>query len=238
MRILSLWLVLVPIATTADHGYLRSLLQDSFGNATNSTNATVIPTNTSIGESTSNIDTANACGASVCTSDQVCCGDRYCARINEVCVVSSLIKAPTLAPTLFPPPPNNDCTNSISLGWSGEPMQGTTIGATPDMGLEFCGGVVRSGSVWYSVMGTGAKMVASTCFEATEQDTQIAVYSGHDCNRLICVGGNDDVAGMGCPNKPFASRVVWESTPGILYYILVYGFRELGNFEINAQVLL
>jgi hypothetical protein len=240
-------LVLVlPVA--ADHGNLRSLqdisaeddnvgswvpADDDFDvydddafflsdvpNSTNATTTTVLSVNNTL-----------LCGRSVCADAQVW--------------GTTVAKAPTSAPTVEGTPPNNVCSNAINLGWSGVPMRGTTIGATPDTGLEFCGGVIRSGSVWYSVMGTGAKLATSTCFEATQQDTQIAVYSAqdgdgdddNDCDRLVCVGGNDDVPGAACAIKPFASRVVWNSRPGVKYYLLVYGFRELGNFDINVQVV-
>jgi hypothetical protein len=242
-----LWLLswcLLVLPATADHGYLRSLQVLPEEDTSNSllpfvdivseedTSNSVLPFDFVPEEddtsyillpedevtNNTNVTAFILCGRSVCTDEQVWL-------------------APTSAPTVEGTPPNNVCTHAINLGWSGEPMRGTTIGATPDEGLEFCGGVVRSGSVWYSVMGTGAKLATTTCFGATQQDTQIAVYAGQDCDNLVCVGGNDDVPGAGCGIKPFASRVVWDSRPGVKYYLLVYGFRELGDFDINVQVL-
>lgn len=111
---------------------------------------------------------------------------------------------------------------------------GTTIGAGADPGAPLCGTSVSANGVWYTVVGTGNTMTASTCNDGnpatgdTDYDSKINVYC-QGCETLLCVAGNDD--GPGCAG--FSSSVSWCSEAGAEYQILVQGFAgSIGNFTL------
>jgi subtilisin-like proprotein convertase family protein len=109
---------------------------------------------------------------------------------------------------------------------------GTTIGAT--QGPEpLCGTSNTAPGVWYSVMGTGNTMTASTCNDgnpdtgSADYDSKLMIWC-KGCDELQCVGGNDD--GPGCLG--FSSSISWCSEV-TEYLILVQGFfGDIGNFEL------
>ena len=113
---------------------------------------------------------------------------------------------------------------------------GTTIGATDDEPPAFtCVTAITAPGVWYTVMGTGNTMTASTCNDgnpdtgSTDYDSKLNVYC-LGCDQLTCVGGNDD----GPPNcLNFSSQLSWCSEADVEYRILVQGFfGSIGNFEL------
>mmetsp|Transcript_19106 Transcript_19106/g.54263 ORF Transcript_19106/g.54263 Transcript_19106/m.54263 type:complete len:1019 (-) Transcript_19106:109-3165(-) len=91
--------------------------------------------------------------------------------------------------------------------------------------------------VWYSVVGNGQIISATTCDESTNFDTQITVFEG-DCFitpdvadqgdvPLQCVTGNDQSA---CGSSSF---VEWQSELGVVYRILVHGYgSRVGDFAL------
>ena len=93
---------------------------------------------------------------------------------------------------------------------------------TQEYGTRGCGRAEGQDSpgVWYSVTGTGGRLVASLCNSNFRSfDTQISVWT--DTNRLVerctnlqCVTGNDDACNLG-------SRVTWETRAGQEYYIFI-----------------
>lgn len=155
----------------------------------------------------------------------------------------------TLSPTsLIPTTPENDeCTNAFgplhvtprSLDGSTENITtGTTVGATSES-LDRCVGLtITSPSVWYSVVGSGGVLTASTCWPGTDVDTKISIFR-NNCTALECVGGNDDASSTvrgTCDIQPLASRVRWTSQMDEMYYILVHAFStKVGKFEINVE---
>ena len=79
----------------------------------------------------------------------------------------------------------------------GTVVEGTTVNATNDF-TEQCGGasVQDSPGVWYTFVGDGRTVKASTCHGDPDiGDTcsihQIKVYAGN-CSALECIDGNDD----------------------------------------------
>jgi subtilisin-like proprotein convertase family protein len=111
---------------------------------------------------------------------------------------------------------------------------GTTIGASDDPDAPLCGTSITAPGVWYSVVGTGNTMTASTCNDgnpgtgSADYDSKLNVYC-KGCDELACVGGNDD--GPGCLG--FSSSVSWCSEATAEYIILVQGFfGSIGNFEL------
>ena len=98
-------------------------------------------------------------------------------------------------------------------------VYGSTEGS-PQYSVGACGSEVFSTSsgIWYTAVGTGRALRASTCdFDnniINHLDTQISVFGG-SCSSLECIGGNDQ-AGY-CGDQ---SAVSWISEDGEPYYIL------------------
>ena len=105
---------------------------------------------------------------------------------------------------------------------------GSTVGASSEI-QPFCGtGDGSGGGVWYTITGTNecSRYTLSTCSN-TNYDSKIRVFEG-TCGALTCVTGNDDFCGV-------QSQVSWDYTPGVTYYILVYGFgSSQGAFQLNV----
>ena len=77
--------------------------------------------------------------------------------------------------------PSLTADGSVTTG-SNENGPGTTFSSCDS-------GDVSGRSSWYSFVGTGRRMVVSTCTEDTTLDTNVALYSssGGQCNDLTCV---------------------------------------------------
>ena len=115
----------------------------------------------------------------------------------------------------------------------------TTVGATPDIAsacTDDLTGVpvpVVAPGVWYSVIGDGTTLTATTCNVNTiGYDTALSVYCG-PCDNLVCVGASAD--DFSCPIWPLASTVSWCSVPGQTYLILVHGATpvDVGSFGLE-----
>lgn len=142
-------------------------------------------------------------------------------------------------------PANDLCDNALGPLAVPSNTIGTTTSATLDNSFPFCGDGISAGGVWYSVIGTGNTMQATTCDGNvnTTFDTQLNVYCS--CNVMTCVAGNDDGSPTGM--NPFpdcviaetgsivnrASTVRWCSEPNAVYLILVQGFfGAAGDFGL------
>ena len=91
--------------------------------------------------------------------------------------------------------------------------------ATPD-NAPTCQGVDNTtAGMWYSVIGTGNVLFASTCTEFCEFDTRISVYCA-GCDELTCVTANDDDCTEYTGTE---SMVSWCSEEGVEYLLLVHG---------------
>jgi hypothetical protein len=124
---------------------------------------------------------------------------------------------------------NDNCENAFLLAIPSLSI-GSTSGADVDLDGQSCGTFINSPGVWYSVIGTGTSITASTCTGFFGYDTKISVFCG-GCNVLTCVGGNDD----NCPGgaSGLLSTVTWCSQASAEYLILVHGFGGAsGDFEL------
>jgi hypothetical protein len=99
----------------------------------------------------------------------------------------------------------------------GEPDGG---GATPSL----------ENTVWFTFTGDGElyEIVTTDCGGGLNDyidfgDTQLAIYEGMDCNNLTAVACNDDINGTP-PAGPYPAGLVFETTPGTIYYMMVDGF--------------
>lgn len=132
------------------------------------------------------------------------------------------------------PPPNDTCSGAIDVGALPASVVGNNTFATNDT-LPLCGSSPHNKTIWYSVVGNGMTLTASTCNTGTAvADTELIVYCA-DCPSLTCVGGDDDsctTAGGG----DFKSIFSWCSESGRTYYIAVGSFSSTlaGNIQLNV----
>jgi hypothetical protein len=128
------------------------------------------------------------------------------------------------------PPANNLCTTAFDVPADGSVQAGTTIGACRG-GTNQCGVNVEAAGVWYSVQGTGNRMVASTCNTKNNNNfvLQTFVLTG-SCDDLECVIFDKEVCGA-------QSAVSWLSDRDTVYNLFVQGFnpRSNGDFELTVQ---
>ena len=130
----------------------------------------------------------------------------------------------------FAQPGNDDCSDAIPL-ICGDIVSGNNEGADTEA-LPACGIVFPGQTVWYSIVGTGGDITASTCSSDTNFDSQIGIFSG-SCGVLTCVAGNNN--DLGCQN-PRLSTVTWASTAGTTYYIVVAGvLGASGDYELSIE---
>jgi len=137
---------------------------------------------------------------------------------------------------------NDLCVNAAPIG-IGSPASGTTIGATLDADLPYCGTDVTAPGVWYTFVApsivscpSGSVSISghptvSTCDGAT-WDTKISVFSG-SCDSPICVTGCDD---CGPCASSFQTEFEIPVTAGETYNVLVHGFDDLtGSFDLDLD---
>ena len=156
--------------------------------------------------------------------------------------------------TLFPPPTNDNPCGALDLPTDGTVVIANNSGATvldeesvitpPQTGCQAQDGWCAfetgiDGSVWFSFTATGTEATITTCLGANTIDTQIAAYSGTDCNdfgTLTLLGANDDAIG-GCTfgSTIFASVLTLTGlTIGETYWVLVDGYGgATGVFAIS-----
>jgi hypothetical protein len=125
---------------------------------------------------------------------------------------------------------NDFCVHATPLSLGKDAIRGTTVGTVNDKS-PICLDVDQDGSgVWYTVQGDGRPFVVSTCNgnngKVTDFDTRISVFTG-ECGNLTCTRADDNACG-------FQSRVVWETKPGVVYYILVHGSSQ-GSFGLTVD---
>ncbi len=127
---------------------------------------------------------------------------------------------------------SEDCANRVSLP-IGQQIEGTTAGYAID-NVPTCSTILNTApGVWYSVIGNGTTLTATTCLDPAgspfQYDTKLGVFCG-TCDNLVCITGNDDncsgVSGL-------YSTVTWCSAPGQEYFLLVTGFSTAsGIFDL------
>jgi hypothetical protein len=125
-------------------------------------------------------------------------------------------------------PTNDACSNATHLHFEVAEI-GRTNGATGDSISSSCS-LDDSKDVWYSVMGTGGTIVASTCSYDTYVGTTIDVFSGPDsCDDLECIAATKS----GCSGST-GSAVSWPSQAGVTYSLRVATEEYDDQFEIVA----
>ena len=135
----------------------------------------------------------------------------------------------TMTASVGGPPANDACTGALPATCGGS-VSGTTALAAVDT-TPACGPAPVAPGVWYTVSGTGFNITATTCDPTTAYDTRLTVFTG-TCGSLSCVVDNDDDGS--CAN-PTSSTVVFATSPGQTYYILVHGktAADKGAFKLT-----
>lgn len=119
----------------------------------------------------------------------------------------------------YGPPKNGACADSTMLSLN-EAIFGTTSGASGQILVSDCGTFDDAlQAVWYSVVGTGGMMMASTCSSETYIDTSFEIYSG-SCDSLLCVKYMESPCGGlyngGRPNGGRMEKFCCATTQGVL----------------------
>ncbi|MEK6677147.1 MAG: hypothetical protein AABZ47_16020, partial [Planctomycetota bacterium] len=173
-------------------------------------------------------------------------GTQYWVLISKSNATVSTLKMAVNADMVFDPPvaPSNDaCATPIALGSPPATVSGSVFFSTDDAeSTATCTTGSLNQSLWYTVIGTGNTMKATTCATSTAFDTKLQVWTGA-CGALTCLGGNDDQAGSfvaacastGSATLNRASTVTWCSEVGQVYLIAVGGFSaEVGSFTLSV----
>ena len=109
--------------------------------------------------------------------------------------------------------------------------QGSTIASTVESGEPE--GAATSGdinSVWFVWTADTNNTVEFNTF-GSNFDTLLGVYTGQSVDALTLIVANDDAQGA------LQSQVVFDPTPGTLYYIAIDGLeKETGSFVLNHLV--
>ncbi len=136
----------------------------------------------------------------------------------------------------IPPPENDRCEDAILVDIPSL-TAGDTSAATLYPIYEDCGTTITAPGIWYSVIGAGNTITATTCTPDGffTYDTKLTVYCMCSNEAWACIEGNDD----GCTVPPggidVLSTVSWCSEVGHEYKILVHGFSEsTGEFHLQV----
>ena len=121
-------------------------------------------------------------------------------------------------------PANDDFANAEQLSGETGSVNGTTIGASMEVGeLDHLG--YAWNSVWFDWTAPSSGWTTfETCGSAF--DTVLAVYTGSDVAALGSVAGNDDACGL-------ESRVHFQAVAGTVYRLALAGYDgETGDFTV------
>ncbi len=129
-----------------------------------------------------------------------------------------------------PPPANDACIDALPI-YCTETVTGTNDCAET-VTIDDCinGGTRDYKAVWYSFIGDGSIINATTCSPNTDYDALVQIYEG-TCGNLICVSGDND----GCGTTGGPAVAVATTVPGTLYYIMVAGntLGDIGNYNLS-----
>ncbi|OWY25213.1 T9SS C-terminal target domain-containing protein [Sphingobacteriales bacterium UPWRP_1] len=130
------------------------------------------------------------------------------------------------------PPINDNCASALPITCGGS-VTGQTLTATADAAAGTCVTPLNTApGVWYSFVGNGSFVTATTCNAATTFDTKLGVFTG-TCAAPVCLTGNDDDPTCGFA---FRSTVSFCAAPGVTYRVFVTGFSTAtGVFQLNLS---
>lgn len=137
-----------------------------------------------------------------------------------------------------PPVANDNCSGAISI--SSLPYNSPITSNNPsttDVPTSTSGCGTQGYNLWYSLVGNGNQLTASTCNPSTNFDTELRVYTGSCAalNSMVEVACNDDDGA--CASGTTKSTTSWCSQVGVVYYISVGYFVNstgYGNFILSV----
>jgi hypothetical protein len=170
---------------------------------------------------------------------------------------SPLSFSPTSRPTSTPiespveppikPPPGLQTGQSCEYAIGPLPVDGSITTGSNENGIYTSFGTcdeaqlyystdVSGQSSWYSFVGTGRRMVVSTCTEETpSMNTVLALFnsSSGQCNDLTCVAPVQFKDGNACSENSLATTIYFDSTEGTTYYVAIIGYQAtVGSFGL------
>lgn len=137
-----------------------------------------------------------------------------------------------------PPVGNDNCGNAITIPSLPYTSPITSNNPSTDdvpTSTSSCG--TQGSNLWYTVVGDGNQLTATTCNTSTNFDTEIRVYTGSctTINSMVEVTCNDD--DNICSSGGTKSTVTWCSQVGVTYFISVGYFASgagYGNFVLSV----
>jgi hypothetical protein len=138
-------------------------------------------------------------------------------------------------------PPNDVCENAIGfdllLVTDDSLLVGSTLNASTTAEGNACGASDGNSTtipgVWYTIMGNGRAITASTCSNVTDYDARLDVFGGDSCGGdLECVARS--IQDMTCDFVVGAQVVSWMSVPEETYYLFVHGNGTTGTFGLTV----
>ena len=142
---------------------------------------------------------------------------------------------------------NNFCQSSSELFIDDIETIGSmnfTIGGQivePEVSCEY---TFESAGAWYSVIGDGGVLRASTCSSTLSFESSVSIFGGW-CDNLVCIGWNSasfdsspDSSNCTGSGNFFSGTVNWKTRVGEVYYILVQGIDSspkplAGDFSLS-----
>lgn len=132
---------------------------------------------------------------------------------------------------------NSICENALPFTIDSS-IQASTIDANMPIVSPCTSPEVRGPGRWYTVVGNGRILTATSCDSDLLLDTRISVFCSADgtCSTLTCLASVDD------NSCSLDETLSWCSVAGQMYYILVYGnpdvlppFVSEGKFRLEVS---
>ena len=126
---------------------------------------------------------------------------------------------------------DSSCTFATRIDPNSVGFLASTKASNPQ-NVESCGytGYHTAPGLWFSVIGTGGVLEATTCGSSLDLDTQISVF-GNTCDELQCIGGT----GQDYPCGDNGS-VSWQTEKDEIYNIYVSGrSSRVGDFVLTIN---
>ena len=165
-------------------------------------------------------------------------GVTYYILLDPESTVGGSVSFSITCPVPVVAPANNDCSGAISI--SSLPYNSGVVSnnnSTDDVPTSTSGCSSQGSNVWYTVVGNGNNLTATTCNSSTNFDTEVRVYTGScaSLNSMVEVTCNDDYSS--CASSGLQSSVTWCSLSGTTYYISVGYFASgvgYGNYVLSV----
>jgi len=128
----------------------------------------------------------------------------------------------------YVPPANNRCEDAAIVSVDDRPIFATTANATVSTS---CSAAAARGA-YFRFLGTGNKLIVSTCFAATAFATQIEVREGACSSNCVALATE-----RLCAENAVGQVVSFESTAGREYFLHVYGgsLTNTGDFWLQVR---